>query len=104
MENIHLILHSNLIKLLIKSLMEVKMSEFEEFLNELDIIESIANILKLSCEMREFNSVYYDAPLLSKIKLSKERCDYINLLYVLHERILKLKISYNKTPTIAADR
>lgn len=84
--------------------MEVLIIMNDDFLNELEILESIINLFKKSCELCEINSIYYDLAANNIYKLSKERNDYINLLNVLQEKVYLLKESYNSTPTIAADK
>ena len=73
--------------------MEVLVIMNDDFLNELEILESIINLFKKSCELCEINSIYYDLAANDIYKLSKERNDYINLLNVLQEKVCLLKES-----------
>lgn len=55
--------------------------------DELYIINSLVNLIKTSCEDKEFKGKYYDAPLNIAKLLSDERNDYINALTLLSDRL-----------------
>ena len=83
--------------------------------DELSFLESLIVSTKETCIIKEFNSIYYDLTLYNKLELSTERNRYISLLTLAEEKINHIKKlhnkieilaidSYNKTPTIAADK
>ena len=76
---------------------------FEQAFNELCIVKSLINILKLSCEDKEFRCKYYDIAKNKAILLSEERNEYINILSVASEkisRIIKLYLQMEKDKTL----
>ena len=96
------------------SILQKKMLEHcNQVFDELYTINSLINMIKTSCEEKEFKSKYYNVSLETAKKLSKERNEYINILYILSEKVeylisqhllIEKDLTYIKTPTIAADR
>ena len=86
-------------------------SNFESIFDKIYTLESIIKLTLSNCQDKEITSSYYDVSSKNTIKLSEERNNYINMLTIALEKLEQLKtissnleISYNNTPTIAADK
>lgn len=88
---------------------------YDNIYEEIEQTDAIITTLKISCLNKEINGDYYNLNSMHSFNLSKERNQYINLLTVAQEKINKIKTlnnkmennirkSYNKIPTIAADK
>ena len=71
--------------------------------NELYSVNTLINMVKSSCEEKEFNAQYYGiAPECIKL-LSAERNDYINMFEIISDKIsniLELNLSYEAELTL----
>ena len=85
--------------------------EYDEVLN---CLESILSVTKYVCQGHEFLSEYYNLQDKGRLFLSEERNQYITMLSLALDKISRLRkindktegmiFSYNKIPTIAAER
>lgn len=86
-------------------------SNFEDIFDKIYTLESIIKLTLSNCKDKEIRASYYEISSKNTIKLSEERNNYINMLTIALEKLEQLKtissnleISYNNTPTIAADK
>lgn len=64
----------------------------QQSFDELYMSETLINMLKKSCEAREFSGQYYGIPTRESAKLlSEERNEYLNVITLLLDRVQKLK-------------
>ncbi len=64
----------------------------QQSFDELYISETLINMLKKSCEDREFSGQYYGISAKESAKLlSAERNEYLNMIALLSDRVQKLK-------------
>lgn len=61
-------------------------SIFQESFNELYTLRSLITVIRCLCEDKEFKGEYYGLEKNEIQKLSAERNDYINLLYILVDK------------------
>ncbi len=62
----------------------------QEAFNEIYILNTLINMVKNSCEEKEFKGDYYGIHKDAIIKLSSERNDYINILSIISDKISRL--------------
>lgn len=96
------------------SVKETEINEFyQEAFREMYVVNTLINAVIDNCQGKEFNAQYYGIPQEFTCKISNERNDYLNILYVASDRITELiklylkhenAFCYNSTPTIAADK
>lgn len=96
------------------SMQEKEKNEFyQEAFREMYVVNTLIKAVINNCQGKEFSTQYYGIPQEYVYRISDERNEYLNILYVASDRISELidlylkhetTFSYKSTPTIAADK
>lgn len=73
---------------------ETLIEHYNQAFNELYTINSLINILKISCEEKEYKGNYYNVSTDVAKLLSNERNEYINILSLISEKVAFLIKQY----------